>query len=351
VFTLIFAVAIVFLSFKGFFIRFDPQKIIAGIIKTPVSTPNKEEQPITIPIPDARIPDQSTDSSKVASRQAVSETTKSASVKSDHPVTPSAHDAGRANPAADSLKASSFEAVSETPKLASVKVDHPTTPSTHGDRPSERAKNFSKASSFPAGSEPSRSSSLDLAYKALEEKKFHQAIAFFEENMTYRPEQLSTFKMQYVQALLGQAGSVFDKNPIEAEILLSKAAEIDPQNANAHIELGKLYTRMSDYRNAIDAYQRAVELNRQSADIYFNLGYLHAKIKNYGRAETMLRRVVELKPSYIDKAIFNLAMVQLEQGKKRESAVNLEKALTINPENQKARKYLERLNDSQGKPR
>ena len=46
---------------------------------------------------------------------------------------------------------------------------------------------------------------------------------------------------------------------------------------------------------------------------------MFAKIKNYGRAEKMLRHVAELNPSYLDKAIFNLAMVQLKQGKKRES--------------------------------
>ncbi len=351
VFVVISVVAIVFLFFKGYFTRFDAQKLIAGVIDTPAATPTKEGRPVTIPVYSENNPGQTTDSPKVAPLQAVSETPQSASVKAEHPVTSTALDAGTTQHATDSSNASPFNAGSETPQWASVKVEHPTIPTALDDGPRNRAKSPSKPSLFSAGSEPSRSSSLDMAYKALREKKFNQAIAFFEETVTYQPEQLSTFRTRYAQALLGQAGSIFDKNPNEAEILLCKAAEIDPQNADAHNKLGKLYTQMNNYSKAIDAYQKAAELDPRSPDIYFNLGYLYARTKNYGHAEKMLRRVAELNPSYLDKAVFNLAMVQLKQGKKRECAENLEKSLAINPDNQKARKYLERLKDSQGETR
>jgi Tfp pilus assembly protein PilF len=56
----------------------------------------------------------------------------------------------------------------------------------------------------------------------------------------------------------------------------------------------------------------------------------------------MLIRVIELAPPYLDKAFFNLAVVQEKQGKGEESLQNLKKALEANPANQKARELLVR---------
>ena len=65
-------------------------------------------------------------------------------------------------------------------------------------------------------------------------------------------------------------------------------------------------------------------------------------------AEELFHRAAELKPPFLDKAIFNLAMVQQKQGKKQECIKNLEKALMINPDNHRARKYIEQLTNNSG---
>jgi len=50
----------------------------------------------------------------------------------------------------------------------------------------------------------------------------------------------------------------------------------------------------------------------------------------------------------LDKALFNLAVVQDKQGKRDASLQNLKKALKVNPNNQKARDLLERVTGTSG---
>ncbi len=145
------------------------------------------------------------------------------------------------------------------------------------------------------------------------------------------------------KALQEQAAGLMEKNPGEAESLLLKAAEVDPGNARVHSQLGLTYVKLKDYPKAIEAYQKVTKLDPQFADSYFNLGYIYAVNKNYSKAEEMYDRSVKLAPSYMDEALFNLAIVQEKQGKKKESIENLEKALKVNPQNEIAKKLLNKL--------
>ena len=58
--------------------------------------------------------------------------------------------------------------------------------------------------------------------------------------------------------------------------------------------------------------------------------------------------VAELRPPYLDKVLFNLAVVQQKQGKKQQCIENLEKAIINNPKNQRAQQYLNQLKKYKG---
>ncbi|HAY38034.1 MAG TPA: hypothetical protein DCY53_01060 [Desulfobacteraceae bacterium] len=165
----------------------------------------------------------------------------------------------------------------------------------------------------------------------------------FELLIAQNPTNASTIKIYYSKALRGQADTVFIKNPDTAEILLSKAVEADPQNAEAHFDLGRLYTKSKDYPKAITAYQKAANLNYRPSDAFYNLGFIYASTNDFANAEKMFLHVVDLKPTYLDKVLFNLAVVQQRQGKKQECIENLEKAVINNPKNQRAQQYLNQL--------
>ena len=184
---------------------------------------------------------------------------------------------------------------------------------------------------------------LEQAKTALHNNNFNRAIDLFELAIAQNPANVSTIKMYYSKALRGQADTVFIKNPDTAEILLSKAVEADPQNAEAHFDLGRLYTKSKDYPKAIKAYQKAANLNYRPSDAFYNLGFIYASTKDFANAEKMFLHVVDLKPPYLDKVLFNLAVVQQRQGKKQECIENLEKAMINNPNNQRAQQYLNQL--------
>ncbi len=192
---------------------------------------------------------------------------------------------------------------------------------------------------------------MELAQEALEEKNFARVVELVETNTSLTPGDMLKARVLYSQALQGQAYALLVNYPKKAEELLRKAVQSDPQNARAYFDLGKIYTKSKDYPKAIQAYEMAADLDPSSPDAFFNLGFTYAATKDYGRAEKMLLRVTELKPHYLDKALFNLAVVQQKQGKTQQSVENLKEALTVNPHNSRARKYLNRIEDTPGKIR
>ena len=200
----------------------------------------------------------------------------------------------------------------------------------------------------PQKTKISKPNVLEQAKTALHNKNFNRAIELFEQIIPQNPTNASTIKMYYSKALLGQAVIVFVKNPGTAEILLSKAIEADPQNAEAHFDLGRLYTKSKDYPKAIKAYQKAANLSYRPSDAFYNLGFIYASTKDLVNAEKMFLHVVDLKPPYLDKVLFNLAVVQQKQGKKQQCIENLEKAIINNPKNQRAQQYLNQLKNYKG---
>jgi serine/threonine protein kinase len=183
----------------------------------------------------------------------------------------------------------------------------------------------------------------DQAMEALDKKRFAKAAALFEEILAAEPDKKQAIASPYAQALVGGAISIVSTKPKQAETLLTKAVDLDPENVEAHFYLGKLYTSKKEYPKAIGAYDKAIGLDPHFTDGFFNLGFLYYATKDYVKAEQMFARVVELHPSYLDEAYFNLAVVQNLQGNKVESIRNLEKALEVNPANKRAKKYLLRI--------
>jgi serine/threonine protein kinase len=192
----------------------------------------------------------------------------------------------------------------------------------------------------PAAKIPTK---VKLAMQALRKERFAKAAALFEEAFASEPGEKEKYAAPYAQALLGGAASILATNPRQAEALINEAIDADPKNAKAHYYLGKLYTSAEDYPKAIQAYDKVIELDPQFTDAFFNLGFLYHSSSNYGKAEEMFGRVVELAPSYLDEAYTNLAVVQNLQGKHKESIRNLERAIEVNPNNERAKKYLNRL--------
>jgi tetratricopeptide (TPR) repeat protein len=72
----------------------------------------------------------------------------------------------------------------------------------------------------------------------------------------------------------------FDLHQIES--LLKKAVALDSKLAEAHLQLGNLYSNQSQFTEAIPEYVKALEINSDLADAHYRLGqaYVHTGKKD-----------------------------------------------------------------------
>jgi tetratricopeptide (TPR) repeat protein len=154
--------------------------------------------------------------------------------------------------------------------------------------------------------------------------------------------------LPYAEALVGLANSLNGTNPEQAISLFNQAIQFDPNRVQSYFQLGMIFLKQDDYAAAAENFEKVIEINPNLPDAFFNLGFIHAHLKEYVKAEEMYAQVVELNPSYLDEALFNLALIQSKLGKKDESVTNIKKAVEVNPKNELAQNYLKKI---QGVPK
>ena len=73
----------------------------------------------------------------------------------------------------------------------------------------------------------------------------------------------------------------------QIEVLLKKALTLDPKLAEAHLQLGNLYSDQTQYAEAIPEYLKALEDNSDIPDAHYRLGqaYVHTGQKDKAQAQ------------------------------------------------------------------
>ena len=105
----------------------------------------------------------------------------------------------------------------------------------------------------------------------------------------------------------------------------------EPDNAVAHFNLALLYKRAGRHNDAVASYQRAIELDIDDVqEVYSNLGVLYSEMRQPGRAQAMYEKALSIEPGYIP-ALFNLAGLLEEQGKREQAIGIFERILAIEP--------------------
>lgn len=84
------------------------------------------------------------------------------------------------------------------------------------------------------------------------------------------------------------SGSYLD----QVESLLKRAIRLDPSFAQAHFELGNLYSQQGKYAEAVPEYQRALKLDPKLVDAYYRLGqaYVHLDQKDLAQKEFQIHQ-------------------------------------------------------------
>ncbi len=81
--------------------------------------------------------------------------------------------------------------------------------------------------------------------------------------------------------------------------LLKKSTALDPALAEAHLQLGNLYSDQQKYADSIPEYQRALELNSDLADAHYRLGQAYVRSGEKDRAQEQFQVYQKLREQHL----------------------------------------------------
>lgn len=126
------------------------------------------------------------------------------------------------------------------------------------------------------------------------------------------------------------------------------AAELDPQLAIAHSNMGTIYRRLGEYELAIDSFVEALLRNPISFDDTFSLGQLYHFTKRLARAIQMYLHAIDLEPGNFD-AQLNLGVCYQQTGEHAMAIGHFQEAILIDSDSPHAFVNLGVALDAQGK--
>ena len=75
----------------------------------------------------------------------------------------------------------------------------------------------------------------------------------------------------------GGQSSLKDKNRTLRSEIKDMANAQKKEKADMYMELGAAYTKAKDFKSAIDAYKKSLEFNPENAEAHYNLGLLYQR--------------------------------------------------------------------------
>jgi tetratricopeptide (TPR) repeat protein/2-polyprenyl-3-methyl-5-hydroxy-6-metoxy-1,4-benzoquinol methylase len=126
------------------------------------------------------------------------------------------------------------------------------------------------------------------------------------------------------------------------------ALALEPNNADAHYNLGNVLRQQSKFDEAEIHYQRAVVLKPTFAEAHNNLGNVLRRQGKSDEAATHYQQAVALKPNFADAHI-NLGNALLDQGRADEAASQYHRAMALNPGSAEAHGNLANVLNWQGR--
>ena len=123
----------------------------------------------------------------------------------------------------------------------------------------------------------------------------------------------------------------------KADEHFQKAVDINPDSEEGHYNLGTLRTIEARYPEAIAAFRRALEINPFSAEAHNSLGYALEQVRRYDEAVREYRAALEYEPVH-RMAHFNLGRRLFSNGETEQGIRHLEQ--TVSPEDEQTPQFL-----------
>ncbi|MBR4931769.1 MAG: tetratricopeptide repeat protein [Alphaproteobacteria bacterium] len=104
----------------------------------------------------------------------------------------------------------------------------------------------------------------------------------------------------------------------------------DETTASFLNEKGLVFEALADDKSAQKAYEEAIELNAYAPDSFYNLGNIYLRQENYRQAEDYYKKALALDADFLN-AHHNLAIALCKQNRKPEGLEHYREALIIQP--------------------
>lgn len=133
-----------------------------------------------------------------------------------------------------------------------------------------------------------------------------------------------------VWKMLGVVFSHLGRNA-DALLPMQKAAELLPNDAEAHNNLGITLQDLGRLEEAIASFQRAIRINPKFAEPHSNLGSVLQALGRLGEAEASFHRALKIQPNHAE-AHNKLGNILKNSGRTEEAEASFRRALKIDPD-------------------
>ena len=116
----------------------------------------------------------------------------------------------------------------------------------------------------------------------------------------------------------------------KAKECYKKAIEINPNNVEAHHNLGVMFYELGEHQKAKECYEKAIEINPNYVDTHYNLGVMFFELGENQKAKNCYEKVIKINPNYLG-AYDNLGTVFYKLGKIKKAKECYKKAIEFNP--------------------
>ncbi|WP_225866593.1 tetratricopeptide repeat protein [Prochlorococcus sp. MIT 0801] len=116
----------------------------------------------------------------------------------------------------------------------------------------------------------------------------------------------------------------------EAELIIRKGIELNPNFAMGYFNLGIILIDLSKPNEAELATREGIKLNPNFAIGYFNLGIILKTLGKMNEAVLAINKAIELNPNH-SNSYFHLGTILNILGQKKEAEIEIKKAIKINP--------------------
>jgi len=116
-----------------------------------------------------------------------------------------------------------------------------------------------------------------------------------------------------------------------AEAANQKAIALEPNDAEAHSNLGAVLNELGRREEAEASYRKAIVLNPGLANVHYNLGITLQELGRLEEAEASCRQAIAIKPGYAE-AHSNLGVTLRDLGRLEEAQASYRQAISLKPD-------------------